>query len=265
MGCLFFDFTYPAKSQHLSVLKEACGELGISFLSIPSEGSAIVPVKGSWAQFEKSRRNLRQAVERTERRMKDLGQLNIEWFGKGANKAEVLKRIFVVEKASWKYLSQPPEKFQLDPNILFLLNGCEQLSLTVPAFNWGVAFLELNGTAIAHVIFPEYDGHAYSYRSSFDDRYRKYSPGIYIHHAVVRELMSRPEVKVIDFVTDLQFSHKWASEVVPANRVIISRNHLGLLYLARVFLLAGIRRPRQSFDQALNLYRRARPSRPTIN
>jgi hypothetical protein len=120
-----------------------------------------------------------------------------------------------------------------------------------------VAFLELNGTAIAHSIFLEYNGHAYLYKTSFDDRYRKLGPGIYTINAVLRELMSRPEVKVIDFVTDLPFEHQWASEVVPANRVIISRNHLGLLYLARVFLLAGIRRPRQSFDQALNLYRRA--------
>jgi hypothetical protein len=258
MGCLFFDVTYPAKSQHLSVLKEVCGELGISFLSIPFKGSAILPVKGSWTQFEKSRSwNLRHKLKRTERRMREMGQFNIEWFGKGADKAEVLKRISAVEKASWKNLNQPPEKFELNPHILVLLNGCIQTSLTVPAFNWGVAILELNGTAIAHSMFLEYNGYAYIYRTSFDDRYRRLGPGIYTINAVVRELMSKTEVKVIDFVTDLPFEHQWASEVVPVNRVIISRNHLGLLYLIRVFLLAGIHEPRVSFDQALNLYRRA--------
>jgi hypothetical protein len=60
----------------------------------------------------------------------------------------------------------------------------------------------------------------------------------------VRELMSKPEVKVIDFITDLQFSHKWASEIVPVNWIIISRNDLGqLYYLIMVILQLNIRNP----------------------
>jgi hypothetical protein len=171
----------------------------------------------------------------------------------------------VVEKASWKFIKQPPEKFKLDPSIPFLLDACVQLSLTEPAFNWGAAVLELNGKAIAYSMFLAYNGYAYIYKTSFDNRYRKYGLGTYVNHTVVRELMSKPEVILIDFLSDLPFSHKWASEVVPVKRVIISQNRLGLLYLARVFLLAGIRRPRESFDQARNMYRLARQSRPTIN
>jgi hypothetical protein len=262
MGCLFFDFNYPAKSQHLSVLKEVCGELGISFLSIPFEGSAIIPVKGSWAQFEKSRRHLRREVKRSERHMKDLGQINIKWFGKGDDVAEVLERILMVQKASRRFRNLPSEKFEFDHDIFSirtLLNGCVQTSLTVPAFNWGAAILELNGTAIAHSMFLEYNGYAYIYKTSFSERYKKHGPGIYLNHIVVRELMSKTEAKVIDWLCDFQFTHKWASEVVPFNRVIISRNHLGLLYLARVFLLGGIHRPRLSFDLARKLYWHAQP------
>jgi hypothetical protein len=233
-------FTLTPKSQYLHVLKEVCRELGIAFSYYPISGRAIVPVKGSWIEFEQGRRKLRREFERTGRRMREMGQLKVDWFGNGDNQAEVYKKILEVETASWKSTDQPSEKLKIDPSILLFLNGFVQTSLAVPKFNWGVAFLELNGIPIAHSMFLEYNGEAYICKTSFNDRYRKQGPGIYINHLVVRKLMSKNEVKVIDFITDVPFSHKWASEVVPINRFIMLRKGMGLLYLIRDVLPTSI-------------------------
>jgi hypothetical protein len=224
-------------------MKQVCGELGISFTSFRSTGHAIIPVKGSWNQFEKSRRHLRKDFERTGRRMSEMGPLSIEWFRNGDNQDEALKRILEVEMASWKSINQPPEKAKIDPQILYIFNGCIQIASTVPTFNWGVAVLELNGTAIAHSMFLDYNGYAYLCKTSFNNSYRKYGPGIYINYAVVRELMSKTEIKMIDFMSDFPFSHKWTSDIVPVNRFGISRNALGQLYLIMALLHTHINNP----------------------
>jgi CelD/BcsL family acetyltransferase involved in cellulose biosynthesis len=227
MECNLVHFSLPAISQYPSVLKQVCRELGAHFSSKPEMGRAIMHVNGSWIQYEKSRKHLRRDVERMERCMEKMGQLNIKWFGKGDNVAQVLKGILEVERASWKR-----KQSEVDPFIPFVLNGCVQTSLIEPSFNWGVALLELNGKAIAYSMFLEYNGHAYICKTSFDNSYRTYGPGICINHAVVRELFNRTNVKVIDFLTDLPFLHRWASEVVPVNNFIMSQKGIApLLYL----------------------------------
>lgn len=236
-GCKLVNFYLPATSPYPPVLKEACKEFGSHLSSSPVMGSAILRVSSTWAQFEKARRNLRREVKRTGCRMKEIGQLNIKWFGNGDSETQVLERIIEVERASWKSTHEALTDFKVDPYFPFFINGCFKTSLIEPNFNWGVALLELNGKAIAYSMFTEYKGYAYISKTSFDGHYSKHSPGIYINHAVVRELINRTNVKVIDFITDLPFLHKWASEVVPANRFIISQKGIAPLRVGRAIIV----------------------------
>lgn len=252
LRCHVVDFTLPIESPYVPFLKEVCKEVGVAFLSSPFSGRAIIPVNSSWSQFERSKRHLRREFERTERRMREMGQLSIKWFENEDSKAEILEKVLVVERTSWKSSNQPLEKFKVDPSILLVLNGCVQTSLTVPSFNWGAAILELNGVAIAHSIFLDYKGHAYICKTSFDNRYKKYGPGIYINYVVVRELMNKAGVEVIDFMNDLPFLHKWTSNIVSVNRFIMSRKGLGLLYLLERILptnIAKVHKLGKSFDK----------------
>jgi hypothetical protein len=124
-----------------------------------------------------------------------------------------------VEEASWKkpYLSRVG--FKVDPSIRFIFDGCIRTSLMQSNFNWGVALLQLNKKPLAYSLFLEHNGHAYICKTSFDERYRKHGPGIYINYVVVRELMNRANIDVIDFMTNLPFEHKWASETIQVNRL----------------------------------------------
>jgi len=216
MNCQFIDLFIPVGHPDLQVLIQICEELGIHHSVSPETGRAILPVNCSWWQFIQKKRKLRREIERTERRLKEIGQLRIRWFEKTAEN-ELFKSILAVENASWKESYRSRIGLKADPVLSFLFYGCLQTSLTVSEFEWGIALLELNEKPIAYSLFVNHRGHAYVCKTSFDDRYRRQGAGIYINHMVVHELLSR-NVSVIDFMTDLPFSHKWASEVTQVKR-----------------------------------------------
>jgi len=256
LRCQFVDFSLPFKSPNLHAMKQACTEFGINFSDALETGRAILPVKGSWMQFEKSRRKVRREFERTERRMREMGRLDIMWLGKEDNENEVFRNIQKVESASWKKPHLLYAGFKEDPTLSFIFNGCLQTSLADSSFDWGVGLLELEGKTIAYCLFLTHNGHAYVCKTSFDNRYRKYSPGIYVNHAVVRELMNRANVKVIDFMTDLPFSHKWASEVVPVVRFRMSRRSVAPLLLRRILAAGVVKWAMNSLEETPRLTRR---------
>ncbi|MDD1776173.1 MAG: GNAT family N-acetyltransferase [Candidatus Methanomethylicus sp.] len=253
-GIHFVELRVPSESRDLTVMKKICEELGISSFTWLSMGRAIISVEGTWAQFEKPRRSMRRDVERTGRRMMEKGPLEIKWYGSRDDRQEALDKILLVEKSSWKYVGQPPERFELDPSILHVLDGCAEVSQRFPSFDWGAAILEHRGKPIAHSLFLEHGGHAYICKTSFSDSHRRHSPGFYINYAVVRELWHRPGVKVIDFMGDLPYARRFASEVVPVNKIVLSRNNLGLFFMATNFLHEVITHPTPKFMEMTITY-----------
>ncbi len=218
MNCQFVDLFLPVEHPHLSDLNQICKVYGIHSAVSPDSSRAIISVDSSWRQFEKDRRHLRREFERSERRMNEIGRLRTRWFGKDSGD-ELFKNILRVESASWKKSYRSRIGLKVDPVLSFIYHGCMQTSLTVSDFDWGVAFLELNEKPIAYSLFLKHKGHAYICKTSFDDRFRKQGAGVYVNHVVVRELMSRSNVDIIDFMTDLPFSHKWASKTIQVNRL----------------------------------------------
>ena len=222
-------FFYP---QHIKVylfFTRSPRNLGIHLAVSSDTGRAVVPITCSWRQFEKKRRHLRREFERTERRLKESGQLETNWYGKEDDKTEVMNNILKVEETSWKKPYLSARGFKVDPTIRFIFDGCIRTSLMQSKFNWGVALLQLNRKPIAYSLFLEHNGHAYICKTSFDNRYRQHGPGIYVNYEVVHQLMSRTNIRIIDFMSDLPFSHKWASEIVPVNHIILSQGMAPIL------------------------------------
>lgn len=223
MKCQFADFFLPTANRSLQALSKACREQGLNLKISTDTGRAVVPVNCSWTQFEKQRRHLRREFERTARRLKDLGQLETIWFGREDDQAEAMQSIVKVEETSWKKPLFMQKRIEADPSIKFILDGCVRASLLDSKFDWGVAVLNLNRRPIAYSLFVELNGHAYVCKTSFNQRYRRQGPGIYVNYSVIRELLNKSNIRIIDFMTNLTFSHKWASQVVPVNRIVITQ------------------------------------------
>ena len=80
---------------------------------------------------------------------------------------------------------------------------------TCPDFKRSVWFLELNGQAIAYSLVIQYKGTAYMAKTSYNNQYRHFYPGIYINNVAIRDLFNSGRISMIDFMTNLPFMKTW--------------------------------------------------------
>ena len=224
LRCQFVDFSLQSNSSNLNLLNRPCRELGIQFSTTTETGHSILPVRDNWLDFEKSLgRDYRKMIRRIERRLNATGSWKINLLGREDTESQVFERILEIERKSWKYTHWKKMGRVTDPTLAFFWNGSMQTALKESEFDWKVAILELDGRGVAYSFFMKYKQSAYTCKTSFDERYRKMYPGIYVKHAVIRELFGRSDIREIDFVSDLPFHRKWTDPPTPAIRFQMSK------------------------------------------
>jgi len=116
-------------------------------------------------------------------------------------------------------------------------NGSRYTARTEPDFNWSVWFLEFNGQTWAYALILQYKETAFIVKTSYDERYRRFQPGIYINNAAIRELFNKRQVRKIDWLTDLPFHRNWTSMCLP--RVGVKLSQKGVIPTIAGFVLAS--------------------------
>lgn len=229
MGCTFLDFSLPSSSVNLKMLDGGKVLGGRFHIVHPIAGHSVIPVKESWAAFEKSRgKSFRKMFRRIERMLTESGEWCVEFGSQKYSQQEIFDNIQQVENTSWKKIFRDKNGVKQDYSLLELLTA----SYNVPCeeeFCWDVAFLVVNGKKIAYCFWYEFNGVAFIAKTSFNNEYKLLYPGIYINNVVIHELFNKPEIKLIDLMTDWPFQDKWAPEKIPRNTIKICNSYL--LYL----------------------------------
>lgn len=226
IGCTLIDFVMPSETKNLAVL-EGMSKFGRGpyHLIRPSSFHSVVCVEGTWAEFERRRgRNYRKIFRSIEKRMSLNGGWRIEFVSNQYSITEVEQYLLEIEKESWKQTYRLQRGIEKDDGLIELFTAATGTQLTTTGFQWEVAFLEVNGKKIAYSFWFEYKDTAFICKTSFDDRYKKYYPGMYINNAVIREVFKNPAIKQIDLMTDLPFHDRWAPKKVPRTRILISKS-----------------------------------------
>jgi len=102
-----------------------------------------------------------------------------------------------------------------DWTLLLVLNAVQQVAKTDAAFTWSVWFLELDGTPLSYTLLIEYGDVAYFVKTSYDEAYNRYYPGILIQNHIIRELFLEGKHRYIDFLSDLPYMHDWTDQWQP--------------------------------------------------
>jgi hypothetical protein len=118
-----------------------------------------------------------------------------------------------------------------------ILGASQHTAEIEPSFKWDVWFLELNNQAIAYSLFIKYKGVSYVAKTSYDKRYRRLYPGIYVTNAAICEFFNKRQIRKIDFLTDLPFHGTWTSLCSPRVRIMMARSTV-LLYIVKFVLLS---------------------------
>jgi CelD/BcsL family acetyltransferase involved in cellulose biosynthesis len=235
LHCKLVFLIVSEKSPSFEKLKQLGSKKRLALFVTPARGHRILPVRGTWAEFETFRgRNFRRKFKGIERNLDRFGPWRISCIENGKEGFDVVKRIFDIEKMSWKE-EWRVRKGKKDADLLALLEGSQYVAKIEPCFKWNVWFLDLNNQAIAYSLFIEYKGVSYCVKTSYDRRYKRLYPGIYVINAAICEFFNRHQIRKVDFLTDLFFHKTWTSLCSPRVRIMMARSSV-LLYIANFAL-----------------------------
>jgi len=222
----FVDLVLPAESPNHRILKQKCEANGIYFCTKRGRwadmGHSIIPITHTWDEFRSSRgRNFRRRFKKVERNLNQAGPWRVVCVEKGNDVSVAFEKILDVERKSWKQAWRTRRGTETDEDLLIIWRGSKH-SETEPSFKWGVWFLELNGKTVAYSLVLQYKKSAFIVKTSYDDRYRGFYPGIYVNNFAIRELFDKRQVRRIDWLTDLPFHRNWTNTCLPRVRVMMS-------------------------------------------
>jgi len=237
LHCKLVFLTVSAKSPSFERLKQLGSKKRLALFATPARGHHILPVRGTWAEFETFRgRNFRRKFKGIERNLDRFGSWRISCIENGKEEFDVVKKIFDIEKMSWKEELRVRTR-KKDTDLLMLLEGSQYMVEIEPGFKWDVWFLELNNQAIAYSLFIKYKGVSYCVKTSYNRRYKRLYPGIYVINAAICEFFNKHQIRKICFLTDLPFHETWTSLCSPRVRIVMARSSV-LLSMAKFALLS---------------------------
>lgn len=234
MKCQLATLTLPQESASLESLRN---QRNLLVSETPAMGHRVLPVRGTWAEFETFRgRNFRRKFKGIKRNLDRFGSWKISCAENGKEEFDVVKKIFDIEKMSWKE-ERRDHSGKKDIDLLMILGASQHMVEIEPSFKWDVWFLELDNQAIAYGLFIEYKGVSYCVKTSYDRRYKRLYPGIYVINAALCEFFNKHQIREIDFLTDLPFHETWTPLCSPRVKIVMARSSV-LLSMAKFALLS---------------------------
>ncbi len=242
-GCNIIDISLPTKTPNLTVFKDVCKKSKLFDRTSYGIDHAVIPVNKSWREYENGKgRRFTKFFRKIEEKLKSEANWKAEIINQEpSRKDEIFNCILEIEQSSWKAEWRNQKKLSIDPSLCNIWNGALDTSRE-SGVTWHVAFLEINGKNIAYSLWFEYKGTAFMSKTSFNQNYRKYYPGIFLNNIVVRELFNKPEIKQIDFMTHLAFHDRWISKPTQRFRFMISKSQIPMKIIRALSYLNYITR-----------------------
>jgi CelD/BcsL family acetyltransferase involved in cellulose biosynthesis len=163
-----------ADSESRPLLREAAREHGFRVLERTLERSPYLAVDRPWHEYESSlSRNVRGDAKRRIRRLEELGSLSLDVNEGNERLDDLLTEGFGVEASGWKGASRSAIASRMETEALYR-------SVAEWAAHQGwlrLAFLRLDGAAIAFHYSLEHEGNHYFVKGGHDPRYSSLSPG----------------------------------------------------------------------------------------
>jgi len=258
LKCKFASFSLPRSSPNLPLLIEQCKLEEIHLKTAPEMDHRIIPITSTWTEFEALQtRKFRREIQRVERNLSKLGPWKTMRVG-GNEESDMTDKILNVEKKSWKETWRS-QRGETDWVLMLVLSAAQRLAKIEPNFEWSTWFLTLKGKPISYILVIEYGEVAYLVKTSYDERYREYYPGIIIQNAAIKELFVNGQDKNIDFLSDLPYLETWTDKCLPQVKVQLTKGLVPTIiqfmfentFVKKILsILFWLRNPRTPFKKA---------------
>jgi CelD/BcsL family acetyltransferase involved in cellulose biosynthesis len=196
-----------------SVLADAfarvSGEHGYRVQVRTLERPPLVRIDSDWETYERSlTRNLRGDVGRRRRRLEEEGRLTFDVVDGGRHLDELLQEGFAVEGSGWKEDARTA-----------IASRPETLGFYTSIARWAaergwlrLAFLRLDGRALAFHLDLVADGALYHLKGGFDPGSERFSPGKVLHHLMLEHAF-RSGWRRYEFLGAAEpYKRRWAND-----------------------------------------------------
>ena len=230
LNCQLADLTLRAESPNIKPLQKICKKKSINFrknLEVGDEkGRLVVSIHGTWEEYIKKRgRIFRKRIRQTTKKLNNAGFWKITRIDNEKIDENTIKKVYDIDENSWKKEWRTRKAEEKDPYLLLLLKGSMNTPFTA-SFSANVYFLELNKNPIAFVIIIQYKKVAYLIKTSFKQKYKRFSPGKFVINCAICEIFNTKEAKQVDFITALHFLKTWASIYKPRIKIVAAKKNL---------------------------------------
>jgi len=224
------DLSYlPSTDHSVAVTGETARAAGYRVLTETKEIVPPVDSRGTWEDYEnRLRRKFRSELRRRRRRLEEQGELNLEVHDGTDRLSQLLDEGFRIEGSGWKeaqgssIISHPSTH-----------GFYTQVARWAAARGWlRLAFLRLNGRALAFDFCLEYNGTHYLLKTGYDSAYSTFGPGM-IHRYLMLSRAFSTDISTYDFVGRFQ---AWKQEWTSGNKEQVS------LHMFAPTVLGGLNR-----------------------
>ncbi|MGZ3634341.1 MAG: GNAT family N-acetyltransferase [Parachlamydiaceae bacterium] len=234
----------PGESQNLPILEKISKDCKLTLEKnfTDSMSQCKISLQDSFTEFEKAQGGqFKRKFRRILRNLDESGEWKItinENLQNDQDIQEAFNKIMAIEKMSWKANWRLETGCTLDKDLLWIWNASLWANKNNPDFKCKIWFLELNNQTIAYHLVIEYDGTAFITKTSFAEKYRNLSPGIFVHQAIITEQINRQETKTIDFLTNLPFMKTWNVKCYPRVTFTLIKSSFSNLLVRKAIELA---------------------------
>jgi len=187
---------------------EACGSRHVMRVK---EGTPIIRLEGDWDDYLRSRdRRVRHQLSRKRKR------LEAEWDAKWVSVADAaqadraLTEVLGIERRSWK--DREGTSLLSEPGARAFYT---RVARDCAARGWlRIELLHLDGEPVAHLFGVVFRGTYYALKTSYDEAYRAWSPGIVLFQHVIRRAFEE-NLHTFDFLGE---DARWKSELANGRR-----------------------------------------------
>ncbi len=223
--CKFAYFDLPGDSMNFDILIKKSKSQKIFYKIKGTMGHRVISLDSNWAEFRKKRtKNFKKTLFRIERNLNRAGKWSTVRM-ENCNEVDVFEKISKIERRSWKH-KYWEERKSSDKTLAVLLKAAPLLAKKEQDFKWVAWFLVLNGEPIAYQFAYVYKSTAYFLKTSFDQQYQEFSPGIFIMNTAISELMDEKKCNYIDFLTDYKYMQSWTKTSKPRISVILTKGRI---------------------------------------
>jgi Acetyltransferase (GNAT) domain len=243
--CKLITLDLSSTSQNLPVLEKLSKEFKLTFKKLFAESMSqcTISVQGSLDEFEKAQGGqFKRKIRRISRNLDERGEWKIitnDNQQNDQNAQEAFDKIITIEKNSWKADWRLHIGQTIDKDLLWIWNASLQAAKTNPNFKCKIWFLELDNQTIAYHLVIEYKATVFITKTSFAEKYRNLSPGIFLHQAIITEQFKKKEAKTIDFLTNLPFMKTWNPNCCPRATLTLNKSFVSNFFVRKTMAFVG--------------------------